>query len=177
MTLYAKIIDGTVAAYPYHLYQLKIDFPDTSFPNPPELADLSVFDVWPVVESVQPGFNQASQKIQEGVPALVEGIWTQQWNVVDLTPEETASTDGERIAALWQAAHDTEFNAISGSAVGLIVLGVMQGKPKCMAVQLWIKSLWALYYERKANGSDSTDFSTVGTCPHSVPELMQELGF
>lgn len=88
MTLYAKIIDGTVAAYPYHLYQLKIDFPDTSFPNPPELADLSVFDVWPVVESVQPGFNQASQKIQEGVPALVEGIWTQQWAVRAATQAE-----------------------------------------------------------------------------------------
>lgn len=174
---HVKIIDGAVAAYPYALSQLRVEYPDTSFPQPYELADLTVFGVHEVMEIDAPAFDPETQRIEELTPALVNDTWTQQWNVVDLTPEETASTDGERIAALWQAAHDTEFNAISGSAVGLIVLGVMQGKPKCMAVQLWIKSLWSLYYERKANGSDSTDFSTVGTCPHSVPELMQELGF
>lgn len=74
-------------------------------------------------------------------------------------------------------AQDLEYNAISGSAVGLLAIGVMQGAPKCVAVQNWIKGIWALYYERKVNGDASTDYSICGTCPHSVPELMAELGF
>lgn len=82
----------------------------------------------------------------------------------------------KRVASLWQAAHDLEYNAISGSAIGLITLGVLQAKPKCLAVQGWIKSIWTEYYVRKASGSADTDFSLAGKCPHSVPELMAELG-
>lgn len=81
-----------------------------------------------------------------------------------------------RIAQLWQAAHDVEYSAISGSAIGLLAIGVMQGKTKCLAVQAWIKSIWAEYYIRKAGDSTDYDFSFVGECPHSMPELMEELG-
>ena len=177
MTQYVKIVEGGVAGYPYYLYQLKADFPDTSFPNPPELADLTVFGVYAVVESPEPSFDSATQRVTEAEPMLVNGEWTQQWSVVDLSPEEVATKDAGRIAALWQAAHDIEYDAISGSAVGLLTMGVMQGKPKCVAVQAWIKDLWALYYQRKFGGSSDTDFSPVGGCPHTVPELMEELGF
>jgi hypothetical protein len=55
-------------------------------------------------------------------------------------------------------------------------MGVLQGLPKCIAVQNWIKSVWSIYYERKATGSTDTNFNVVGQCPHSVPELMAELG-
>lgn len=138
--------------------------------------EAALFGVFALQETPEPTFNAATQAVKEVEPAFVDGAWAQQWSVVELAPEEVAAIDAGRVAALWQAAHDIEFNAISGSAVGLIVLGVMQGKPKCMAVQLWIKSLWSLYYERKASGSKETDFSRVGGCPHSVPELMAELG-
>lgn len=92
----------------------------------------------------------------------------------DATAREEANA--RRVAALWQAAHDYEFAQVSGSAIGLLAMGVMMGKPKCLAVQGWIKSIWAEYYSRKASGSTSTDFSKAGPCPHSVPELMDELG-
>lgn len=82
-----------------------------------------------------------------------------------------------RVASLWKAAHEHEFSQISGSAIGLLTMGVLQGLPKCLAVQYWIKSIWDIYYTRKANGSTDSDYSSVGECPHSVPELMQELGF
>lgn len=93
----------------------------------------------------------------------------------DLTPARLADIDNRRIAALWQAAHDLEFASISGSAIGLITMGVMSGKPKAIAVQAWIKDIWSLYYERKAGTSSDCDYSSVGACPHSVPELMLEL--
>lgn len=83
--------------------------------------------------------------------------------------------EAARIQALWQAAHDYEYAQVSGSAIGLLAMGVMQGKPKCIAVQNWIKSIWDEYYVRKANGSTDTDYSLCGACPYSVPELMVEL--
>lgn len=81
-----------------------------------------------------------------------------------------------RVASLWQSAHDYEFQQISGSAIGLLAMGVMMGKPKCIAVQNWIKGIWTIYYTRKATGETSTDYSSAGTIPHTVPELMAELG-
>jgi hypothetical protein len=90
--------------------------------------------------------------------------------------ERRPDPEAKRIASLWQAAHDLEYNAISGSAIGLITMGVMTGKPKCLAVQGWIKDLWTEYYTRKATASSDCDFTVIGPCPHSVPELMAELG-
>jgi len=84
--------------------------------------------------------------------------------------------ESKRIAALWQAAHEYEYAQVSGSAIGLLAIGVLQGLPKCLAVQGWIKSIWTAYYERKSGTSADTDFSFAGACPHSIPELMVELG-
>ena len=79
------------------------------------------------------------------------------------------------IEKLWKAAHDYEFEQISGSAIGLVTMGVMQGKPKCLLVAEWQKSIWDLYYTRKALLDENLDFSSCGPIPHKVPELMEEL--
>lgn len=93
-----------------------------------------------------------------------------------VSADDLARIEAQRIASLWQAAHNYEFAQISGSAIGLLAMGVMTGKPKCIAVQNWIKGIWTEYYTRKAGTSVDTDFSVAGTCPHTVPELMEELG-
>jgi len=87
-----------------------------------------------------------------------------------------ANTETMRVATLWQAAHDYEFAQISGTAVGLLVIGVMQGLPVSLAIKAWSKAIWVLYYTRKATGSTDYDYSPIGPCPHTVPELMTELG-
>ena len=84
------------------------------------------------------------------------------------------------LAVLWQTAHDLEYNSISGSAVGLLTLGVQKQLPKCIAVMAWIQSIWTLYYINKPKVSflfdvELLDFSSCGEMPHSVPELMQEV--
>lgn len=143
----------------------------------PEAAQ---FGVHPLALVTPPPFDRIEQGLRESMPVLVNGAWTQQWEVFPLPAEESAAnrTNAERsrIASLWQAAHDVEYAAISGSAIGLITIGILQGKPKCMAVQAWIQALWAEYYRRKASASADTGFSAFANCPHSVPELMQELG-
>lgn len=102
----------------------------------------------------------------------------------DLTEEEfqahLLSQREANIRSLWQAAHDYEYEQISGSAVGMLVLGVLQQKPKSLAIQAWIQSIWNLYYQRKALVTDNLDqsyldFSSCGVIPYTVPELMSEI--
>jgi hypothetical protein len=134
------------------------------------LEEATQFSVYPLTIATPPTFD----------PTLVNGVWTQTWAVTALDAPTIASNQAQadvtRIASLWQAAHDLEYAAISGSAIGLITMGVLGGKPKYTAVEGWIKSIWVSYYERKAGTSTDCDFATVaGPCPHSVPELMVEL--
>lgn len=138
--------------------------------------ETKMFNIYPLLEAAQPTYGITKTTIAQN-PALVDGQWTQQRSIQPTSEQKVEARNSKRIADLWQAAHDLEYNAISGSAVGLLAIGVMQGAPKCVAVQNWIKGIWALYYERKVNGDASTDYSICGTCPHSVPELMAELGF
>lgn len=171
--------------YPLTEQEIKSQFPDTSFP-----AQFIAPEPYQVVfDSPQPTFDQYTQKVVEKSPALTnKGVYERTYEVIGLEGDELtdaqqrkaiddAQKESQRIAALWQAAHDYEYQAISGSAVGLITMGVMQSLPKAIAVQNWIKSIWTEYYARKASGSTDCDFSVAGTCPHTVPELMGELGF
>ena len=57
-------------------------------------------------------------------------------------------SEKQRIEGLWQAAHDYEFASVNGSGVGLVTMGVLQGLPKALSVQLWVKSIWEEYYLR-----------------------------
>ena len=81
---------------------------------------------------------------------------------------------------LWQAADTYERNYISGVAIGLLTIGVIQQLPKALAVAAWSASLWTEYYARKEAVSLETslnlDFSSFGPIPFSVPELRTELG-
>lgn len=97
------------------------------------------------------------------------------------TNEELAIITAHHIDLMWQAAHKYETDKLQGSAVGLVTIGIMMQKPKCTAVQNWVKSIWQLYYSRKASVSAVyqealNDFSSCGPMPYSISELMIELG-
>lgn len=170
--MFAKIENGAVAEWPIpSLFPL---FPHTSFPSPLTPADLP--DGYVMVGTTEPPPVGPTQQCVPGAVFQQAGQWVQGWDVVDKPAEDLAQIEASRIASLWQAAHDYEFAQVSGSAIGLLAIGVMQQLPKCTAVQNWIKGIWTVYYTRKAGTSTDTDFSVAGTCPHSVPELMAELG-
>lgn len=168
--------------YPLSERDIRNAFPNTSFATPFNPDGYAV-----VFSTPQPTYDQYSQKCTEQAPQIsVKGTWEQVWLVTDLTGEELAAAqarkvedeaakEAQRVASLWQAAHDYEFAQVSGSAVGMLSLGVLQAKPKCLAVQSWIASIWTEYYTRKANGSTDYSFAFAGNMPYSVPELMQEV--
>lgn len=85
-----------------------------------------------------------------------------------------------KIEALWAAADKYTSGYISGVAIGILTIGVLQQKPKALAVSAWSSQVWAEYYERKAlvtiTSVDDLDFSVFGPIPHSVPELQSEVG-
>lgn len=93
-------------------------------------------------------------------------------------------TENEQVViytdSLWNAAHDYEYAQINGTAVGMLALGVLARRPKSLAIQSWIISIWTLYYEKKSMITSTPDeslydFSSCGPMPYSIPELMAEV--
>lgn len=86
----------------------------------------------------------------------------------------------DKVDALWRAADAYTASYISGVAIGLLTLGVLQSLPKALAVSAWSSAVWDDYYARKAlvtaSSVDNLDFSSHGPMPHSVPELRAEMG-
>lgn len=143
------------------------------------------------VAIVEPQYDHIAQAAIEVAPMQIDGAWMQQWQIIDLPPEQVAANQAaketndarlvaEKIEALWQAADRYTSSYISGVAIGILTIGVMQQKPKALAVTAWSSAVWAEYYARKAlvtaTSFDNHDFSSFGPIPHSVPELQAEVG-
>jgi len=129
-----------------------------------------------------------------GNVALVSGSlpdaleWAARINAVQLDAAQVAAwqaaqdaaTIEAKIGRLWAAADAYTSGYISGVAIGLLTIGVLQAKPKALAVSAWSSAVWDDYYARKAlvtvSSVDNLDFSSHGPMPHSVPELRGELG-
>ena len=130
--------------------------------------------------------------MRNGKPVLTDkGHWEKTWEVYDLPAEVVEANQAakaeadaklvaDKIEALWRAADAYTSGFISGVAIGILTIGVLQKKPKALAVSAWSSSVWAEYYARKAmvtaTSVDNHDFSTFGPVPHSVPELQAEIG-
>ena len=84
------------------------------------------------------------------------------------------------IGNLRKAAYAYESARISGSALATLAIGVGKDLPKSIAVQIWLKSIWDLYYSRIDSvtykfDSINTDFSECGEIPYPINELMAEV--
>lgn len=93
---------------------------------------------------------------------------------------QDVKTISDKEAQLWAAADAYATGQISGVAIGILAIGVMQQKPKSLAISAWSKSLWDEYYIRKAGITATSvldlDFSRFGEMPYTVPELSAEVG-
>ena len=97
---FALIAEGAVTDYPVTAIQVRRRFPNTSFPQNMEGADLSDFGVAVVAEADKPSFDVATQRIEEATPTLVDGTWTQAWSVVDLDATETQKVTDSAAASV-----------------------------------------------------------------------------
>jgi len=83
--MYLRIIDETIN-YPYSIPQLRAAFPNVSLPA--QLTDeaLIEWDMYVVIPTPMP--NDYTKNISEGTPVLTDGVYYQNWVVVDATQEE-----------------------------------------------------------------------------------------
>tara|TARA_E500000318_G_C3481111_1_gene180473 strand:- start:203 stop:631 length:429 start_codon:yes stop_codon:yes gene_type:complete len=89
--MYVKIVNNSVAKFPYNIGDLKKENPNISFPNPINENALAGFNVYPVTPIAAPEFDSRTHRVIQGVE-LVDGKWTQKWTLQDL-PEEQASAN------------------------------------------------------------------------------------
>jgi len=79
-------INTETMQYPLTVDQIKAMTPDTSFPD--NYAPSAPYE--PVLQSPQPTYNTMTQYCREVTPVLINGVWMQAWEVVDLDPEQIA---------------------------------------------------------------------------------------
>lgn len=82
---YARIVNGTIAEYPVYEGDIRLRFPNTSFPAPfePPAGYAAVTDVaYPEVDH--------TKIVTEGAPQLVSGKWRRVWVISDAPAEVLA---------------------------------------------------------------------------------------
>lgn len=79
-------INTETLEYPLTVAQIQAMTPNTSFPD--NYAPGAPYA--PVLNSAQPSYNTMTQYCREIAPALEGSVWMQQWEVVDLDPEQIA---------------------------------------------------------------------------------------
>ncbi len=134
-------------------------------------CELQAFGWMPVVYP-----NLTSNQKYSDTPTI-HADWVE-FSAMPLTPEELDERVCQNTETLWQSATAYQEQFISGAAVGLLVIGVLQQKPKALAVMQWVQTVWNLYYVRKAmlpTAPPDVSFSIVGPMPYSVPELQTEI--
>lgn len=97
--MYIKINQDGTQQYPYSFLQLKNDNSQVSFPSVPTNELLAEWGMFSVVET-QLQFDEAIQRYEEATPTLIDGVWTQTWNIIELTTEELAQREAKRLATL-----------------------------------------------------------------------------
>ena len=97
---YAKIENGEVIKYPYSIEDLRKDNPNVSFPLIIDEPTKSRYSMLPIQKVEVLGDH--TKNILEDFPKLIDGIWSQNWTIVDATQEKI----NQRLATKWQEVRD-----------------------------------------------------------------------
>jgi hypothetical protein len=102
MSAYIKL---STLEYPRHEGDIRLEHPeireDQTWPNFPCPDTYALVNAVPI-----PEYNFATQRVEELQPTQVDGIWTQQFLVRDMTEQEL-QLRAEKIAELQQASSQT----------------------------------------------------------------------
>ena len=85
--MYIKLKNNQIAQYPYSINKLRQDNKDTSFPEKMSDERLVEWNVFSVIQTEYPQVD-FTKNVEEGEPQLVDGTWTQVWNVTDKSQSE-----------------------------------------------------------------------------------------
>lgn len=121
MTNLVRLKDGVVI-WPYSLGQLRLDEPSQSFSWAPSDAELAYYNCYRVQPSTPPVVDPSVERVVQVQPTESDGVWSQQWNVIALTPEEQAAYQAQEHPPRWlefgQVVQSSpEINALLGQAL------------------------------------------------------------
>lgn len=89
--MYVKVTNGVVEKYPYSIGDLRKDNKNVSFPANPSAEILAEWGVYPVIDTAEPIYNIATQRVAWGTPILVNEKWAHVWDTISLSNEEQQS--------------------------------------------------------------------------------------
>ena len=122
--MYLKLNNDSVETYPYSIGALRKDNPNVSFPKVPSDALLAEWGVYKVVTTDRP-VVEYTHNVTEGTPALVDGVWTQVWNITEATADEIAERTLRKEAKVRmtrdQMLNDTDWIIIKAAESGAAV--------------------------------------------------------
>ncbi len=176
-----RVINGQPV--PYTKTQLKLDCPNTSFPNEMSLEFLAQFDTYETTVEEPPAYDAMTHKLvkREFPEYAVETGWQFKHDIVPLTQEELDQKLADNIKQMDIVCREYIDNAAHWSGGILANDKAKEGKVKAKAVADWTMAVWQEFYTRAAmlhGGAPFTpemlDFSTVGTCPHTMAEVLAE---
>ena len=86
---YVKVLNNTVESYPYTAEMLRNDNRNVSFPRQIPDSLYAEWGIYPVTIVEDPTYDKVTHKIVVGsTPSLVDGVWTINKTVVEMTAEE-----------------------------------------------------------------------------------------
>ena len=88
-------VNDTKIKYPYSVDQLRKDNPNTSFPSGISIDLLSDWNVYPVKRTTVPIHDSLTESVFEVVPILIDGFWTQVWEVKSASEQEISDRKQE----------------------------------------------------------------------------------
>ena len=169
--------------------EIRALYPNTLFGTPFKAPEPFAW----VFPSPQPTYDSLHEYVAEIDPVLTsKGHYEQAWEIKPLSPEQIAiNTDpaikeaadaaiiSAKVEELWQAADKYVTSYISGVAIGILTIGVIQQKSRAVAISDWSNLIWSEYYTRKAaitvDSELNLDFSSFGPIPFTIPELKEEV--
>ena len=77
-------------------------YPRVSFPSAPTDSDLAGVGLAPLLRAQAPAYSLITQRIELGLPALVDDVWQQDWLVIDLPAEQAAANRAAARVARWE---------------------------------------------------------------------------
>lgn len=93
------LVDGsTVVQFPYTLWDLRRDHPNTGFPDAVSDETLADYGMVPVVPT-EPTLVNYTANVTQGEPVLVGNVWQQTWLVSDASEAEIE----QRVYDQWTA--------------------------------------------------------------------------
>jgi hypothetical protein len=158
----AKILNNTVAKYPFTLVDLEQENPYTKYE-----MNVDLIDIYPKTEtgtrensylvnvaiSTPPTFNPATHKIVESNPILNGNQWIQNWDIQQLTEEEKQELTSEK---------SSEFRKIRNELLADTDWTQLKDVPETVSQQ------YATYRQQLRDIPQQPDFPWVITWPEPI---------